>query len=59
MNAAWLIVAGIFAVWGAAVMMLYIADWTVQRRYVEQLQVRDWTEKVEAMRRMHDQEGEA
>jgi hypothetical protein len=59
MNAAWLIVFGIFAIWGAALIMLYIADWTVQRQYMNQLQAREWGEKVDAMRRMHDREGDA
>jgi hypothetical protein len=59
MNAVWIVVLGIFAVWGAAAMMLGVADWLVRRRYLEQLETRDWTEKVEAMRRIHDQEGNA
>jgi predicted metal-binding membrane protein len=59
MNAVWIVVFGIFAVWGAAAMMLSVADWLVRRRYLEQLETRDWTEKVDAMRRLQDQDGDA
>jgi hypothetical protein len=59
MNAVWIVLLGIFAVWGAAAIMLGFADWLVRRRYLEQLETRDWTEKVEAMKRLQDQEGDA
>jgi biopolymer transport protein ExbB/TolQ len=59
MNAAWLVLIAIVVVWAVAVTMLQIADWIVQRRFIEQLQTRDWDEKVQAMRRMHDREGDA
>jgi hypothetical protein len=59
MNAVWLVVLGILAIWGAALIMLMLADWAVSRRYLEQLQAREWGEKVDAMRRIYDQEGDA
>jgi uncharacterized membrane protein len=59
MNAAWLVLIAIVVLWAVVVTMLQIADWIVQRKYVERLQTRDWEEKVQAMRRMQDQEGEA
>jgi diketogulonate reductase-like aldo/keto reductase len=36
-----------------------IADSMAARRHRELLEVRDWQEKVEAMRRLQDQEGDA
>jgi uncharacterized membrane protein len=59
MNAAWLVLIAIVVLWAVVVTMLQIADWIVQRQFVERLQTRDWEEKVQAMRRMQDQEGEA
>ena len=52
MNAAWTVVLLIFAMWGFGLMTVSIADWMVRRRYSEQLEVQDWQEKVQAMRRM-------
>ena len=52
MNAAWTVVLLIFAIWGFGLMTVSIADWMVRRRYSEQLEIRDWQEKVQAMRRM-------
>ena len=52
MNAAWTVVLLIFVIWGFGLMTVSIADWMVRRRYSEQLEVQDWQEKVQAMRRM-------
>ena len=52
MNAAWTVVLLIFVIWGFGLMTVSIADWMVRRRYSEQLEIRDWQEKVQAMRRM-------
>ena len=46
---------GLFG-WG---MVLGFADAMMRRRYQDLLEIRDWTEKVEAMRRMADREGDA
>jgi hypothetical protein len=59
MNAVWLVILFIFAVWGLAVLTLVIADELVKRRHHDNLKIRDWTEKVDAMRRLHDMEGDA
>jgi purine-cytosine permease-like protein len=59
MSAAWFVVLLILAIWGVGVTALTIADWLVRRRYSEQLEVRDWTEKVNAMKRLQDREGDA
>ena len=52
MNAAWTVVLLIFVIWGFGLMTVSIADWMVRRRYSEQLEVQEWQEKVQAMRRM-------
>jgi hypothetical protein len=59
MSAAWFVVLLILAIWGVGVTALTVADWMVRRRYSEQLEVRDWREKVDAMRRLTDEEGNA
>ena len=59
MNAVWLVILFIFAVWGLAVLTLVIADALVKRRHQDNLETRDWTEKVDAMRRLHEMEGDA
>ena len=59
MNAVWLVILFIFAVWGLAVLTLVIADALVKRRHHDNLKTRDWTEKVDAMRRLHEMEGDA
>jgi len=59
MNAAWTVVLLIFVIWGFGLMTVSIADWMVRRQDSEQLQIRDWQEKVDAMKRLQDQEGNA
>ena len=59
MNAAWTVVLLIVVIWGFGLMTVSISDWMVRRRYSEQLQIRDWQEKVDAMKRLQDQEGNA
>jgi hypothetical protein len=39
--------------------MVMIADWMVARRYETSLETRAWEEKVDAMRRLQDREGDA
>jgi len=59
MNAAWLVVLLIFAVWLVALITLTIADELAKRRHDVTLNVRDWQDKVNAMRRLQDEEGSA
>jgi hypothetical protein len=57
MNAVWIVLFAIFALWGVIAAVIVGVDQVARRRYREQLEVRDWTEKVEAMRRLTDEEG--
>jgi hypothetical protein len=57
MNAVWLVLIAIFALWGLIAAVIVGVDQVARRRYREQLEVREWTEKVEAMRRLTDEEG--
>jgi len=59
MNAAWLVVAAIGLLWLTGVAIITIIDTREERRYRYMLQTRDWDEKVRAMRRLHDREGDA
>ena len=59
MSAAWFVVMLILIIWGAGAGILLGLEAHYRRRYREQLEVREWTEKVDAMRRMHDREGDA
>jgi hypothetical protein len=59
MNALWLIVIAIFATWGLLGLIILGIDARESRRHRELLEVRDWQKKVQAMRRMADQEGDA
>ena len=58
MSAAWFVVMLILIIWGAGAGILLALEAHYRRRYREQLEVRDWTEKVDAMRRIHDREGD-
>jgi hypothetical protein len=59
MNAAYALVILIIGLWGAAVLMLTLAD-TIQRRRVEARdELAEWRRKVDAMRRLHDEDGAA
>jgi hypothetical protein len=59
MNAVWLVVLVILAIWGLGVLTFVIADELVKRRHHDNLATRDWTEKVDAMRRLQDTEDDA
>jgi uncharacterized protein (DUF58 family) len=59
MSAAWFVIFAIFALWGFGLSMVMIADWMVRRRYEVSLETRAWEEKVDAMRRLQDREGDA
>jgi hypothetical protein len=58
-NAVWLVIAAIFGLWAFGLTMVLIADWMVARRYETSLETRAWEEKVDAMRRLQDREGDA
>ena len=59
MSAVWVVIFAIFTVWGILALMVTIADWMVKRSYEISLETRAWEEKVEAMRRLQDEEGSA
>jgi hypothetical protein len=59
MNAVWLVILFILALWGLAVLTFVIADELMKRRHRNNLETSDWTDKVDAMRRLQDMEDEA
>jgi hypothetical protein len=59
MNAVWLVILIIFALWGFLSFLVILTDHLVKRQYDQGLEMRDWDEKVQAMMRLQDQEGEA
>jgi hypothetical protein len=59
MNAVWLVILIIFAFWGFLTFLVILTDHLVNRRYDQGLEMRDWNEKVQAMMRLQDQEGDA
>lgn len=54
-----IVVVVVAAVWAAYLLVITVIDNAWQRQHVLHLQTRDWEEKVAAMRRLHDEEGEA
>jgi hypothetical protein len=59
MSPAWLVVIAIGLIWLTGVIIIYGIDSREERRYRYMLQTRDWDEKVQAMRRLQDREGDA
>jgi hypothetical protein len=59
MNAAWLVIITMFVLWGIGALSVFTIDAVERRRHRLNLELRDWREKVEAMKRMHDREGDA
>ena len=59
MNAASLVIITIFVLWGIGALSVFTIDAVERRRHRLNLELRDWREKVEAMKRMHDREGDA
>ena len=53
------IIIGLLAMWGVIAAVVLGLDAANRRRYYAKLELRDWSEKVEAMRRLQDKEGEA
>ena len=45
--------------WTIVTLIVLTADRLAQRRYELMLETRDWREKVDAMRRLQDREGDA
>jgi hypothetical protein len=56
MNAVWLVILTIFALWGFLSFLVILTDHLVKLRYDQGLEMRDWDEKVQAMRRLHEME---
>ena len=53
------VIVGLLAMWGVIAAVVLGLDAANRRRYYAKLELRDWAEKVEAMRRLEDKEGEA
>ena len=53
------VIVGLLAMWGVIAAVVLGLDAANRRRYYAKLELRDWSEKVEAMRRLQDKEGEA
>ena len=59
MSLGWFVVFIIVVLWGLMSLYILLADGRDRRRWQQQLELRDWAEKVEAMKRLQDQEGDA
>ena len=55
---AWILL-GLLAGWLTLAMALAYADWKLRLEDRYRIQTRDWQEKVDAMRRLQDEDGEA
>ena len=53
------VLLGLFAGWLTLTITIVYADWKLAREEYYRLQTRDWQEKVQAMRRMQDEDGAA
>jgi hypothetical protein len=49
----------VLSVYGVIALFFAVTDQVVRRQHQSSLEMRDWQEKVEAMRRIYDEEGEA
>jgi len=54
----WLMV-GLFAGWLSLAIIIAYADWKLRLEDRYRLEIREWQEKVDAMRRLQDEEGSA
>ena len=54
----WVLV-GLLAGWTSLALIVAYGDWKLRLEDRHRLEMRDWQEKVDAMRRMHDEDGEA
>lgn len=54
-----LVLVPIVAIWAVLTVTILVLDGLARRQHREHLEARDWREKVDAMRRMHDQDGAA
>jgi hypothetical protein len=59
MNAAAILILIIVAAWLILTAAVTFVDQKEKRQHAYMLEVRDWQEKVDAMRRLQDEEGEA
>jgi hypothetical protein len=53
------VLLGLFTGWLTLALTLAYADWKLRLEDRYRLETRQWQEKVEAMRRMQDEDGEA
>jgi hypothetical protein len=53
------VLALLFAAWASFTLALLFIDGRARARDRFRLEIRDWQDKVEAMRRLQDEEGEA
>ena len=59
MSPAAFVILFMLALWGVIAAIVLALDAANRRRYHAKLELRDWAEKVEAMKRLQDQEGDA
>jgi hypothetical protein len=59
MTALLLVLVPLTAIWAVLTGIIMVLDSRQRRRHRELLEVRAWREKVEAMRRLNDLEGDA
>jgi uncharacterized membrane protein affecting hemolysin expression len=59
MTTAALVLVPLALLWGVLTLIVLVMDRRERRYYTEQLETRAWREKVDAMRRMHDEDGAA
>ena len=54
----WVLIMSLFA-WFIVAVAIGWMDASIRRRDRDNLELREWQEKVDAMRRLHDMEGDA
>ena len=59
MNLVWWLFGLIVGAWAVTLMTLGFAEAMLRKRHAERLAIRDFHEKIDAMRRMADREGDA
>jgi hypothetical protein len=59
MTTAALVLVPLALLWGVLSLIVLVMDRRERQYYTEQLETRAWREKVDAMRRMHDEDGAA
>ncbi len=59
MSTFWIVTFALLAVWSVGAGIHTVVESHMVSRHRTQLEVRDWQEKVQAMRRLQDEEGDA